>query len=153
MGVLERGTHPRKSKVRAAVIKNTSRLVLHNEIRTAVEQFATVYTDAWRGYNGLSAEYIHQFVDHAVMYAIGQVHTNGIENFWSLLKRMLKGTYVSVEPFHLKRYIDEMVFRFNERGGTDADRFVTAASMVSGKRLTYYELTSSYEAYYQQVMP
>jgi hypothetical protein len=87
------------------------------------------------------------------MYAIGQIHTNGIENFWTLLKRMLKGTYVAVEPFHLKRYIDELVFRFNNRAGTDRDRFIAAVSMINGKRLTYDTLTSSYEAYYQQLLP
>jgi transposase-like protein len=152
MGVLERGAESRKSKVRATIIAGASHATLSREIRDTVEQFATIYTDAWRGYHGLSAEYIHKFVDHTVAYAIGQVHTNGIENFWALLKRMLKGTYIAVEPFHLSRYIDEMVFRFNERGGSDRDRFVTAVGMISGKRLTYNELTSAYESYYQQVL-
>jgi transposase-like protein len=151
MGVLERGSETRKSRVRAKIIADTSRATLHGEIRETVEQFATVYTDAWRGYNGLSEEFIHDFVDHTVMYAIGQIHTNGIENFWSLLKRMLKGTYVAVEPYHLKRYIDELVFRFDHRDGTDSDRFVTAVSMIAGKRLDYKTLTSAYEEYYQQV--
>jgi len=154
MGVLERAEHAEtKSKVRANVIQDTSKKTLHAEIKKDVAAFSELYTDAWKGYRGLSPEYIHEFVDHAVAYAIGQVHTNGLENFWALLKRCLKGTYISVEPFHLKRYIDEMVFRFNNRDGADSDRFVTAASMVSGKRLTYAELTSSYEGYYQQVLP
>jgi transposase-like protein len=153
MGVLDRGDASRKSQVKAEIIRNTTRATLQTEIRETVHQFATLYTDAYVGYQGLSAEYLHEFVDHTVMYAIGQVHTNGIENFWALLKRMLKGTYISIEPFHLARYIDEMVFRFNERGGTDRDRFVTAVGMISGKRLTYNELTSAYEGYYQQVLP
>jgi hypothetical protein len=138
MGVLERGSESRKSKVRAVIVKNTGHSALMTEIRQTVEQ--------------LSPEYIREFVDHTVMYAIGQIQRNGIENFWAVLKRMLNGTDIVVEPFHLKRYIDEMVFRFNERGGSDRDRFVTAVGMISGKRLTYSELTSSYEAYYQQVL-
>ena len=151
MGVLDRGTESRKSKVRAEIIDNCTSKTLRNEITSTVEEFATLYTDAFSGYRGLSDKYLHEFVDHTVMYAIGQVHTNGIENFWALLKRMLKGTYVSVEPFHLKAYIDEMVFRFNNRAGTDSDRFVAATKMISGKHLTYADLTSSYEAYYQQL--
>jgi transposase-like protein len=152
MGVLDRGTESHRSKVRASIIANCTSATLRDEITSSVEEFATLYTDAYKGYHGLSDKYIHDFVDHTVLYAIGQVHTNGIENFWALLKRMLKGTYIAVEPFHLKRYIDEMVFRFNERGGTDRDRFLTAVSMISGKRLTYAELTSSYESYYQQIL-
>ncbi len=152
MGVLERGDESRKSQVRAAIIANTKSATLEAEIKQTVEEFATVYTDAWRGYRGLSAEYIHQFVDHAVEYAIGQVHTNGLENFWALLKRMLKGTYISVEPFHLSRYIDELAYRFNRRAGTDRDRFLGVLSTISGRRLTYEDLTSSYEAFYQQAL-
>jgi transposase-like protein len=124
---------------------------MQGKVRESVKELATVYTDAWKGYRGLSDEFIHEFIDHTVMYALGQVHTNGIENFWSLLKRCLKGTYVSVEPFHLKRYIDEMVFRFNHREGTDRERFVAALSMVKGKRLTFDELTTSHEAYFEQI--
>jgi len=153
MGVLERGTESRKSSVRAQIIANADMVTLGGEIRKSVTEFANLYTDAWKGYNGLSAEYIHEFVDHAVMYAIGQIHTNGIENFWSLLKRSLKGTYVSVEPFHLKAYIDEQVFRFNSRAGSDSERFVSVAKRMPGKRLTYETLTNSYESYYQQIMP
>jgi ISXO2 transposase-like protein len=92
-------------------------------------------------YNGLSADYVHQVIDHAEKYVDGQIHTNGIENFWSLLKRGLKGTYVSVEPFHLFRYLDEQAFRYNERKGDDGDRFVQAARTAFGRRLTYNELT------------
>jgi hypothetical protein len=72
-------------------------------------------TDAWGGYRGLNGEYVHEVVDHAIEYVDGTVHTNGVENFWSLLKRTLKGTYVNVEPFHLFRYLDEQAFRFNLR--------------------------------------
>ncbi|HYW73219.1 MAG TPA: transposase, partial [Pyrinomonadaceae bacterium] len=88
----------------------------------------------------LSEEYIHNVINHAVEYVRGNVHTNGIENFWSLLKRALKGTYVSVEPFHLFRYLDEQAFRFNKRKMTDSERFETVLSMVFGKRLEYKEL-------------
>jgi hypothetical protein len=92
-------------------------------------------------YKGLSPEYVHQVIDHAETYVNGTVHTNSIENFWSLLKRMIKGTYVSVEPFHLFRYLDEEVFRFNERKVTDQDRFTNAVGSIVGKRLTYKALT------------
>jgi transposase-like protein len=91
-------------------------------------------------YCGLDADYIHQVINHSVQYVKDNVHTNGIENFWALLKRTLKGTYVSVEPFHLSRYLDEQVFRFNERKLNDKQRFIGVLKAVSGKRLTYDEL-------------
>lgn len=91
----------------------------------------------------MSDDYQHEVVDHAVEYVRGQVHTNGIENFWSLLKRGLKGTYVSVEPFHLFRYLDEQVFRFNARMDNDYGRFASVLSWVTGLRLTYSELTGN----------
>ena len=107
---------------------------------------AAVYTDALASYEGLENYFEHQVVDHAIEYVKGRVHTNGLENFWSLLKRGLNGTYVSVEPFHLFRYIDEQAFRYNNRATkdnplTDSDRFTLALSQVAGKRLTYQELT------------
>lgn len=136
MGLLERD-----GKVRAKVIRDASSLTLHSVIRGNVEPGAELFTDGHRGYNGLHQEYIHQVIDHAEKYVDGQIHTNGIENFWSLLKRGLKGTYVSVEPFHLFRYLDEQVFRFNERKGKDADRFAKVTGQIAGKRLTYDELT------------
>jgi len=105
-----------------------------------VERGANVYTDAWRAYSGLDEEYIHNVINHAVEYVRGNVHTNGIENFWSLLKRTLKGTYVSVEPFHLFRYLDEQAYRFNQRKLTDFQRFVGVVEMVTGKRLEYKTL-------------
>jgi len=98
------------------------------------------------GYRGLDADYMHQVIDHAIAYVDGKIHTNGLENFWSLLKRALGGTYVSVEPFHLFRYLDEQSFRYNNRATkdnplNDADRFSAVLSQVAGKRLTYAEVT------------
>lgn len=160
MGVLERAEEAAaedkdapKSQVQAKVIQSRDEKTLKAEIKKEVSAFSELYTDAWKGYRGLSPEYIHKFVDHAVNYALGQVHTNGLENFWALLKRCLKGTYISVEPFHLFRYLDEEVFRFNNRGENDGGRFEMVASSVAGKRLTYDALTSSYLAYYDEVMP
>ena len=99
-------------------------------------------TDDAVGYNKLHYRFVHDVVNHAEEYVRGHVHTNGLENFWSLLKRGLRGTYVAVEPFHLSRYVDEQVFRFNNRKNvTDAQRFALAMSQVAGKRLTYSELT------------
>ena len=87
--------------------------------------------------------YIHHVIDHAETYADGQVHTNGLENFWSLLKRAIKGTYVSVEPFHLFRYLDEQAYRFNNRAGNDGARFFSALFGICNKRLTYKALIGS----------
>jgi ISXO2-like transposase domain len=102
---------------------------------------SNVYTDKYVGYNGLESQYIHGVINHAEKYVDGLIHTNGIENFWSLLKRTIKGTYVSVEPFHLFRYLDEQSFRFNHRKGNDSDRFIKAAQNITDKRLTYKQLT------------
>ncbi len=135
-GVLERG-----GEVRAAVVPNTKRQTLEANVRRHVEKGASVYSDAFPSYSTLSEDYAHETVDHAVRYVDGRVHVNGIENFWSLLKRGLRGTYVSVEPFHLFRYLDERVFTFNERGKSDFGRFVTVLGTVAGRRLTYTELT------------
>jgi transposase-like protein len=146
MGILERKGKRKTSRVRARVMPNTQRETLHREIRDAVELGSRVNTDAWAAYRGLSPDYVHKVVDHAVEYVRGTVHTNGLENFWSLLKRTIKGTYVSVEAFHLGRYLDEQGFRFNEREGVDADRFKTVLSSVMGKRLTYRELTGNDQA-------
>jgi hypothetical protein len=99
-----------------------------------------VYSDALRSYNRLGDHYIHNVINHAETYVNGHVHTNGIENFWRLLKRTLGGTYISVEPFHLFRYLDEQAFRFNKRKGTDADRFSALVSLITGKRLEYKQL-------------
>ncbi|MGO9646560.1 MAG: IS1595 family transposase [Terriglobales bacterium] len=140
-GVLERG-----GKVRTQVVADRQKETLHPLVRTHVEAGAMLYTDELGGYKGLGGEYEHQIIDHAVKYVDGRVHTNGMENFWSLLKRSLGGTYVSVEPFHLFRYLDEQSFRFNYRGSkenpiTDSDRLNIAASQLAGKRITFAQLT------------
>lgn len=139
MGLLER--HGEGSRIRTKVISDRSRETMHGEVKCHVECGSELMTDAHRSYLGLGSEYFHQFVDHAEEYVRGNVHTNGIENFWSLLKRSIKGTYVAVEPFHLFRYLDEQSFRFNERKGKDADRFVKTVKSVTSKRLTCEELT------------
>jgi transposase-like protein len=137
MGLLERN-----GQVRARVIHNTSAGTLRRGIKNFVERGSVVITDAFKSYQGLEERnYIHQVIDHAEKYVDGNIHTNGIENFWSLLKRSIKGTYVSVEPFHLFRYLDEQTFRFNMRKSKDADRFIQTVKSVSGKRLTYEQLT------------
>ena len=140
MGMLERGTIAKHSKIRTKVLPNVQRQSLHEEIRRHVEPGCNLFTDAYVSYKGLESEYAHQVVDHAVEYVRGTVHTNTIENFWSLLKRGIKGTYVSVEPFHLFRYLDEQAFRFNTRKANDAERFASALSSVAGRRLTYQQL-------------
>jgi transposase-like protein len=143
VGMLDRDTR----QVRAKMVPNVKRETLQNEILAQVEGKSTIYTDGYSGYDHLKAqEFIHDTVNHVDQYVKGQVHTQGIENFWSLLKRGLKGTYVAVEPFHLDRYLDEQVFRFNHRATKDnplddADRFYIALAQVANKRLTYAELT------------
>lgn len=139
MGLLER--HGEGSKVRTQIVLDRSEGTMQGVVRQNVASGSELMTDAFKSYMGLSAEYVHQFTSHAEEYVRGNVHTNGIENFWSLLKRSIKGTYVSVEPFHLFRYLDEQAFRFNERKGKDSDRFAKVTSQVAGKRLTYDELT------------
>ena len=135
MGLLER-----HGEVRTMVVPNTKRKSLHGEVSKHVEQGSTVYSDALRSYSRLEDEYTHNVINHAETYVNGHIHTNGIENFWSLLKRTLGGTYISVEPFHLFRYLDEQAFRFNKRKGTDADRFSALVSLITGKRLEYKTL-------------
>lgn len=129
------------SRVKTKVIPNTTREILQGEVKQHVEAGSEVFTDALASYNGLDPKYVHQVIDHAETYVRGNVHTNGIENFWSLLKRAIKGTYVSVEPFHLFRYLDEQSFRFNERKQTDSERFMGVVSALTDKRLTYQALT------------
>ena len=136
MGLLER-----HGEVRTKVVPDTKKNTLHIEVRENVEPGSELYTDALKAYEGLDLEYIHQVIDHAEKYAEGKIHTNGLENLWSLLKRCFHGTYVSVEPFHLFRYLDEQAFGFNERDGEDADRFRKALKSIAGKRVTYSELT------------
>ncbi|MEO8736035.1 MAG: IS1595 family transposase [Edaphobacter sp.] len=137
MGILERG-----GEVRTIVVPNRKKAALQAEVRKHVEAGSALYTDALLSYEGLASEYAHKVVDHAVEYVNERVHTNGLENFWSLLKRGIGGTYVSVEPFHLFRYLDEQAFRYNNRKDkSDADRFSIVLSQVGGKRLTYAEVT------------
>jgi transposase-like protein len=144
MGILERGKDGKHSTARTTVIPSRKKKTLHAEVRKHVEVGAALYTDALESYTGLD-EFQHQVVDHALKYVEGSVHTNGMENFWSLLKRGLHGTYISVEPFHLFRYLDEQVFRFNNRKLTDTERFSLVVTGVVGKRLTFDELTGKVE--------
>ena len=137
MGILERG-----GKIRTTVVPTRRKKVLQDEVRKHVTAGTALYSDALLSYEGLASDYPHKVVDHAVQYVDGRVHTNGLENFWSLLKRGISGTYVSVEPFHLFRYLDEQTFRYNNRKDlNDGQRFALAMTQVAGKRLTYAELT------------
>jgi len=137
MGILERG-----GKIRSTVVPNRKKHELQSQVRKHVEAGAALYSDALLSYEGLATDYAHKVVDHAVQYVDGRIHTNGLENFWSLLKRGISGTYISVEPFHLFRYLDEQTFRFNNRKDmNDGQRFALAMSQISGKRLTYSEVT------------
>jgi len=138
VGMLER-----KGRVKAAVVESRTRDVLHQLAKDSIEPGATVITDEHHPYKGM-ANFTHEIINHADSYVRGSIHTNGIENFWSCLKRSLGGTYISVEPFHLFRYIDEQAFRYNNRRDmNDHDRFELAARNVAGKRLTYAALTNS----------
>jgi hypothetical protein len=140
-GILERGRGNRASRVVLKVVRTTRRPELCGNVRQHVAQGATVCTDALMSYDDLERDYDRKIIDHLECYAKGQVHTNGLENFWSLFKRSLKGTYVNVEPFHLFRYSDEQAFRFNERKDNDCGRFLTASFGIFGKRLPYATLT------------
>ncbi len=139
MGLLERHTKDEGgAQVRFKVIANRKKHQLESVVTEHVEPGANLYTDALKSYDRMSERgYVHAVIDHAETYVDGAVHTNGLENFWSLLKRALKGTYVSVEPFHLFRYLDEQAFRFNSRKQKDAVRFADTLARVTGKRLTY----------------
>jgi transposase-like protein len=143
MGLLSRHGKDGHSTVRVSVVENRRKAALQATVRDNVRRGSNVYTDELLSYDGLSSDYVHNVIIHAEQYVDGQVHTNGMENFWSLLKRALKGTYVSVEPFHLFRYLDEQAFRFNARKSNDASRFISALKGILGKRLTYTALTGS----------
>ena len=140
LGMIERG-----GNVRAMVVDNRGKKELQGRVREHVEAGAAIFTDELLSYDGLSQDYKHAVIDHAVEYVNDNVHTNSMENFWSLLKRGLHGTYISVEPFHLFRYIDEQAFRFNYRKMTDGERFDIGVREIVGKRLTYAELTGKVE--------
>src|SRR5580704_14631813 len=136
-GMLERG-----GRVRAKVMENRKRETIQPEIRQHVQAGTALYSDEWVAYNGLQGEYAHEVINHAVQYVDARVHTNGMENFWSLLKRGISGTYVNVEPFHLFRYLDEQMFRYNNRKDLDdAGRFALAVRQIVGKRITFAQLT------------
>jgi transposase-like protein len=139
MGMLNRQTR----EVRAKVIPNVKRETLQNEILKNIGFNAHIFTDQFTSYEGLDKvkNFTHKTVNHTIEYVNGRVHTQGIENFWSCLKRALKGTYVAVEPYHLDAYVDEQVFRFNNRKGKDAQRFNKVLSQIAGKRLTFAEVT------------
>ena len=148
LGMLERKRSNKHSTVRLAHVQGTRKTDLHPHIDATVEKGSALYTDALPSYRRLAErtwgdDYQHAAIDHAVAYVDGQVHTNGLENFWSLLKRSIKGTYVSVDPIHLFRYVDEQVYRFNQREQNDLQRFIGVLRDVIGKRLTYNELISS----------
>lgn len=142
-GVLDR----EQRKVRATVVPKVNREALQTAVLNQVEHGSKIYTDEASVYKSLPKEYTHEFVNHMERYVNGQVHTNGLENFWSLLKRGLNGTYIAVEPFHLHRYLDEQMFRYNNRKDesgrklTDAERFGLVLSQIVGKRLTFAEVT------------
>ncbi len=138
-GLLERNARDKSSKVKTKVVRNTKKRTLQPEIRSSVEAGSNLFTDALLSYRGMD-EYIHEFIDHTTEYVRDNVHTNSIENFWSLFKRSLRGTYVSCDVSHLPRYLDEQVFRFNNRRDNDNMRFETVLATVAGKRLTYAEL-------------
>jgi transposase-like protein len=142
-GILERGTKKKHSRVILKVVPNTRRPELCGNVREYVLKGSTVCTDSLMSYDDLESDFDRQMVNHAITYARGHVHTNGLENFWSLLKRCLKGTYVNVEPFHLFRYLDEQAFRFNNRKDEDGDkgRFMKAMAGIIGKRVTWASLT------------
>ena len=146
-GVVQRSSENALSHVRLHIVNTTSVRALTTFIRDQVEPGSELMTDTLGAYTSLRDAYTHETVNHAAEeYVRGNVHTNTIENFWSLLKRTLGGTYVSVEPYHLQRYLAEQAFRFNERKGTDGDRFRKLASSINGLRLTWKELTGYEDA-------
>lgn len=134
-GLLERG-----GEVRAQVVPTTEQAELHPIILSNVEKGASLMTDAALSYEGLAAHFVHEAINHAEEYVRGIVHTNGLENFWSLFKRCIKGTYVQIAPFHLQRYVDEEAFRFNARKGVDSDRFASVMQTTVGRRVTWRQL-------------
>ena len=140
MGIMRRGKDGEPSLAVAGHVPNRKKPLVHAAIRAVVPVGSTLYTDALKSYEGLAPDYVHEAVDHAIEYVRGNIHTNGMENFWSLFKRALKGTYVSVEPAHLNAYVVEQTFRFNQRKDMDGGRFRKLLA-VEGKRITYKELT------------
>jgi transposase-like protein len=137
IGAVERG-----GNVTAKVVDDTTLSTLQGFVKENVHRQSVVYTDGARGYIGLGGSFKHASVDHKLgEYVNGIIHTNGIENFWSLLKRGIKGTYISIAPFHLFRYVDERAFTFNHRDNSDYGRFALALDGITGRRVTYAKLT------------
>ena len=147
------GMLERDGKVRAMHVRSRGKPELHKHIREHVQAGAAIFSDELDSYDGLTSEFKHQVVNHAVEYVRENVHTNGLENFWSLLKRGLHGTYISVEPFHLFRYVDEQAFRFNNRKLTDAERFTGVMKQIVGRRVTFAELTGKVESSSSEARP
>ncbi len=141
MGIVQRSSKERKGKVRAWVAPFVEGRELQPEIRRRVKRGSEIHTDGGRWYQGLERDFIHRVIDHAYSYVEGHVHTNSIESFFSVFKRTIRGTYIAPRPKHLQRYVEEQVYRFNERENTDGPRFVEAAKLAEGKRLTYKTLT------------
>jgi transposase-like protein len=136
-GLLDRHT----KQARVKVVPNVRQFGLRTNIAENVEKGSTIYSDALKSYRNLGADgFVHEFIDHTEKYVEGRVHTNGLENFWSLFKRALKGTYVSVEPFHLQAYADEQCFRYNNCKLTDPERFAIVMQQIVGRRITYKQL-------------
>ncbi len=142
-GLLERGE---TSQIRASVVPNTEANTLLPAVRRNVERGAIVYTDAHQSYSELCLTHIHKAIDHIEKYVEGRVHTNGLENFWCLFKRCINGTWVSISPWHLGRYVDEQSFRFNGRKASDRGRFTRAILGIVGRRLTWRVLTAQGDA-------
>ncbi len=145
LGILERETEGKPKRVRATVIPDRTKPVMQENVRPHVEIGSQIYSDDAGYYWRMDGEYAHEIINHAEEYVRGNVHTNGMENFWSLLKRSIGGTCVSVEPFHLFRYVDEQAFRFDNRKLTDGERFTEGVRQIVGRRLSYAELTAKTE--------
>jgi len=145
MGLLGRHSGKRRSQFRTEVVKNNDEQTLHAIIHKNVVPGSEVFTDSLASYRGLDPQFLHDFVDHAEKYVDGIVHTNGMENFWALFKRCIKGTHISIDPAHLHRYLDSEGFRFNNRDTNDCGRFNLAAPGIIGRRLTYKALTGALE--------
>jgi transposase-like protein len=147
-GMVERG-----GKIVVDHVETRKKKELQSMIRGSVEAGSAIFSDELLSYDGLESDYQHAVINHAVEYVNGNVHTNTMENFWSLLKRGLHGTYISVEPFHLFRYLDEQAFRYNNRKATDAERFAAVMKQIVGRRLTYNELTGKTESGRSDLLP
>jgi transposase-like protein len=136
MGIVER-----KGRIRAFVIPSTRRQTLADRLRENVEPGSVVYTDAAAAYTSIKNTYTHYVINHAHEYVRGHIHTNNIEGFWSVFKRTIKGTYIAPRPKHLQAYVEEQVYRFNERAESDGPRFAKVTKRTDGRRLTYKALT------------